>query len=102
MHCIAFAFVLQRGFVVLPSHGSSMHLVDDVSKEVQEQLEDLEGAAEGEAKPEGEAVNREVIFCVIIWIDNYPQVNILSNHCTVALRGSHGPTKPSRPPARLI
>ena len=38
--------------ICCPSDDSSKHSVDDVSKEVKEQLKDLEEAGEGDAKPE--------------------------------------------------
>ena len=42
------------------SHDSTSHPVDDVAKEVKEQLEDLKEVAEGDAKPEGETTSQRI------------------------------------------
>ena len=52
--------MLYSEWVVCPSDGFPCNLVEEVANEVEEQLEDLEEVAEGDAKPEGETTSQHV------------------------------------------
>ena len=54
-----------------PSNGSFSNIVDDVPKEVEDQLKDLKEAAEGDAKPKGETTSQCAEQASILKFESY-------------------------------